>query len=300
MPNFLIIGAAKSGTTSLWNQLNQHPQIFMHPTKQTNFFAIESETVEFCGPPPLYQNWYAIRTWEDYCSEFSDVTDEIAIGEACNSYLYSPGAANRIRSCLPDVKLIAVLRHPAERAYSRFLNHRRSGREPIPNFADALSEERTRIENRWWPDFHYLHLGMYHEQLEQYFAVFPPEQIRVYLYEDMLTDSLHMLRDIFQYLGVEDDFIPNMDVRYSASGLAKSKAVDWALNKLRAARPMAERLLRKRQLDYLLRIAAKVHAQNLFKPQLTPETRDWLIQQYREDTLRLQDLIRRDLSAWLK
>jgi hypothetical protein len=116
----------------------------------------------------------------------------------------------------------------------------------------------------------------------------------------MLEDPRRMLRDIFQYLHVEDGFIPNMDVRYSASGLPKSKGIDWTLRKLRVARPLAERLLRRGQLDYVLRIASYAHVQNLVKPELTPEARSWMIQRYREDTLQLQDFIQRDLSAWLK
>lgn len=299
-PNFFIIGAAKSGTTALWHQLRQHPQIFMHREKQLNFFAIDEDAKQFRGPPPLQKNRYATRTWDDYCSEFSEASDQTAIGEACNSYLYSPRAAARIKNCLPNARLIAVLRHPAERAQSRFLQLVRSGRESITTFGDALAEERKRIDEHWWPEFHYLHVGMYHEQLRRYYAVFPPEQIRVYLYEDMLTGPSRMLRDIFQYLEVRADFIPNMEVHYSASGLPKSKGVDWILNRLRTARPLAEKLLQRKQLDYLLLIASRAHVQNLVKPQLTPEARDWLIRQYRDDTLRLQDLIQRDLSAWLR
>jgi hypothetical protein len=299
-PDFLIIGAAKSGTTSLLHQLNQHPQIFMPPAKHLNYFSGECGTAEFQGPPPHYFGRQAARTWEEYSREFKEGIGKAAVGEACNAYLFSTEAAGRIRRSLPEVRLIAVLRHPAERAYSRFLQLRRSGREPISNFADALQEEKWRIANHWWPDFYYLHAGLYYEQLARYFAVFPREQIRIYLHEDMLTEPRRMLVDIFRYLGVADDFIPNMDVRYSASGLPRSKGIDWTLKKLRAARPLAEKLLQQRHLDYVLRVASHAHAQNLVKPELTAETRSWMIERYREDTLRLQDLIGRDLSGWLR
>jgi hypothetical protein len=237
---------------------------------------------------------------EDYCSEFSEATDQIAVGEASNSYLYSPSAAHRIKTHIPDAKLIAVLRHPAERAYSRFLQLVSLGREPIGDFAEALKQEQIRIENHWWPDFHYLHMGLYHAQLIRYFAVFPREQLRIYLYEDMLTNPHSMLQDIFRFLEVKTDFVPTMDIRYSASGLPKRKELHWILKKLRGARPVAEKFLSQRQFNYVQQVAAKIHVQNLRKPKLTPELREWMIQHYREDTLRLQEMIQRDLSAWLR
>jgi hypothetical protein len=299
-PDFLIIGAAKSGTTSLWHQLSQHPQIFMHPAKNLNFFAIEGQSVEFRGPPPLDLSVYSTRTWEDYCRKFSAAADEIAVGEASNSYLYSAGAASRIKTHIPEAKLIAVLRHPAERAYSRFLQVAGSGRERIADFADALKAEAARVDDRWWPEVHYLQAGLYHAQLSRYYAVFPPDRIKVFLYEDMLTEPVRILRDIFQFLNVNTGFTPMMDVRYSASGLPKRKGVDWVLRKLRLARPMAEKLLPQSQLNSVLRLAGAIHARNLSRPKISPEARHWMIQRYREDTLRLQDLIQRDLSVWLR
>jgi hypothetical protein len=299
-PNFLIIGAAKSGTTSLWHQLSQHPQIFMHPMKQLNYFATEDNAMAFQGPHPLQMSRYAIRTWDAYCREFSAAHAERAVGEACNFYLYSPSAPVCIRKRIPDAKLIAVLRHPAERAHSRYLQLVRSGREKSPSFETALTEESTRIDNHWWPDFHYLNVGRYHEQISRYLAVFPASQLKIYLHEDMIADPLGMLKNVFEFLEVETDFRPDIDVRYSASGLPRSKGLDWLLKKLRVARPMAERLLQRRQLAYLLRVGVNIHTRNLVKPTLSPKARAWMIERYRDDTLRLQELLNRDLSAWLR
>src|SRR5829696_5831594 len=93
MPNFLIIGAAKSGTTSIWHQLEQHPQIFMVPNKQLNFFALEDGVTDFRGPAPRDPTLHSITTIEAYRAQFTEVTNEIAVGEASNLYLYSPTAA---------------------------------------------------------------------------------------------------------------------------------------------------------------------------------------------------------------
>lgn len=299
MPNFLIIGAAKSGTTSIWHQLEQHPQIFMVPNKQLNFFALEKEDRDFRGPPPRDPSLHSIKTIEAYRAQFAEVANETAVGEASNLYLYSPTAAERIREYLPDVKLIAVLRHPAERAYSRFLHMVRNGREPLTNFAQALDEEEARIRDHWWPDFHYLHVGLYYAQLRRYFDVFPREQLKIYLYEDLRSDPLGVLQDLFRFLGVDDTFTPDASIKYNVSGIPKNENLHLFLQKLRQVRPTVERFLPEGLQHRVLRVASNIHNQNLAKPQLSPEVRMRLVEGYREDTLKLQDLIQRDLTAWL-
>jgi hypothetical protein len=299
MPNFLIIGAAKCGTTSIWHQLEQHPQIFIHPKKQLNFFAFEDKDWEFRGPGRRDSTLHSITTIEAYRAQFEGVANEVAVGEASNLYLYEPRAAGRIRHHIPHVKLIAILRHPAERAYSRFLHLVREGREQITDFARALDEEGTRIRYHWWPDFHYLHVGLYHAQLKRYFDLFPRDQIKIYLQEDLKSDPLGIMQDLFRFLGVDDTFAPDTTIRYNASGIPKNRALHLALQKLREVRPAIEGYLPEGLRQHLLRIAIDINNQNLTKPRLTPEVRARLVDGYREDTLKLQNLIQRDLSAWL-
>lgn len=300
MPNFLIIGAAKSGTTSMWHQLEQHPQIFMHPKKQLNFFALDGVDLDFHGPSPRDLTIYSTTTIEAYRAQFSEVTNERAVGEASNLYLYSPNAAERIRHYVPNVKLIAILRHPAERAYSRFLHLVREGREPLTDFARALDEEETRIRNNWWPDFHYLHAGLYYTQLERYFDLFPRSQIKIYLHEDLKSDPFGVLQDTFRFLGVDDTFTPDTTIKYNVSGIPKNRALHQVIKRLRQVRPVVERFLPEGQRQSILRIGSKIHNRNLTKPRLSPEVRRRLVEGYREDTLKLQDLLQRDLSAWLR
>jgi hypothetical protein len=300
MPNFLIIGAAKSGTTSIWHQLEQHPQIFMHPKKQLNFFALEGEDLDFRGLSPRDLTVYSITTIEAYRAQFSEVTNERAVGEASNLYLYNPRAADRIRHYVPDAKLIAILRHPAERAYSRFLHLVREGREPITDFARALDEEEARVRDHWWPDFHYLRVGLYYAQLKRYFDLFPRSQIKIHLYEDLRSDPFGVLRDVFRFLEVDDTFTPDTTIKYNVSGIPKNKALHVFLQRLRSARPFVERFLSEGQRQRILRVASNIHNRNLAKPRLSPEVRRRMIEGYREDTLKLQHLIQRDLSAWLE
>jgi hypothetical protein len=308
-PNFLIIGAAKSGTTAVWHYLRQHPEIYMSPTKHTRFFAFEVEEPGFRGPAPTMRGPagrnhsipYAITDIDAYHALFNAVTNEIAVGEASHSYLYQPQAAQRIRNYAPGIKLIAILRNPAERAFSHYRQMVRDGREPITDFAQALAEEEARIRDDWWPDFHYVQSGLYYGQLKRYFDLFERNQLKVYLYEDLNSNPSGLVRDIFRFLGVNESFTPQAAARYNASGMPKSKTLHLFLQKLRRIMPIAERFLSEGQYRRLVRVGSNVHNHNLTKARLSPELRRRTIDDYfREDILELQELIQRDLSAWLK
>ena len=309
MPNFLIVGAAKSGTTAVWHYLKQHPEIYMSPTKHTRFFSFDVEQPNFRGPAPTMRGPagrnqsvpYAITDVDAYHALFDGATNETAIGEASHSYLYQPQAARRIRNYAPDMKLIAVLRNPAERAFSHYRQMVRDGREPVADFAQALAEEEARIRNDWWPDFHYVRTGLYYDQLKRYFDLFERDQLKIYLYEDLNSDPSGLSRDIFRFLGVNESFTPQAAARYNASGRPKSKILHLVLQNLRRSMPIAERFLPEAQYRRLLRVGSTLHNQNLTKARLSPEVRRRTIDEYfREDILKLQPLIQRDLSTWLK
>ncbi|TCJ15462.1 sulfotransferase [Rubrobacter taiwanensis] len=301
-PNFLVIGAAKCGTTSLYHYLNQHPEIYMSPRKHTRFFAFEVEEPGFRGPGPRKPAVpYAITDTGAYHALFGGATNETAVGEASHSYLYQARAARRIKEYAPDMKLIAILRNPADRAYSHYRQMIRDGREPIPDFSRALEAEGERIRENWWPDFHYVQIGLYHAQLKRYFDLFERDQIRVYLYEELNSDPSGVLQDTFRFLGVDDTFVPEATVRYNASGVPKSRSLHLLLQELRRLRPVVERHLSRTWYQQLLRLGSALHNRNLTRPGLAPEMRRRVIDVYfREDILNLQELLRRDLSAWLR
>jgi hypothetical protein len=298
MPNFLIIGAAKAGTTALYAALEQHPQVYMSPFKEPNFFAFEGETLD-C-PSGTKKSSYLAKcntSLEAYQKQFQNVSNEIAIGEASPSYLYHPKAPERMHHYIPDAKLIAVLRNPVERAYSNFLHNIREGSEPCTDFAQALAEEENRMRDNWWWGFYYLQAGFYSNQLQRYFDRFDPSQIKVYLYEDLNRNLLNVVQDIFQFLQVDERFTPDTSTRYNVSGIPKNKLIYNFLTQQNIIKKPFKRLvpdkLRKRFVSHLKH-------QTLAKPELSPQVRSNLIQVYREDILQLQDLLQRDLSTWLE
>lgn len=198
------------------------------------------------------------------------------------------------------MKLVAVLRNPADRAYSHYRQMIRDGREPLDSFMSALEDEDARIREHWWPDFHYVQIGLYYAQLKRYFDLFEPRQIKIYLYEDLASEPRAVMEDLFRFLGVDSAFVSETAVRYNASGVPRSKALHSALQGLRRLRPFVERVLPEQQGRRLLRLGSTLHNRNLTTSQLSPEMRRRVINQYfRDDIVRLQELICRDLSAWL-
>ncbi len=161
LPNFLVIGAAKSGTTALHEYLKQHPQIYMSPQKEPHFFSLEGKKVDFRGPGDKREEQLnnSVTNIEDYRKLFQGVSNEIAIGESSTSYLNNPEAPERIRHYIPNAKLIAILRNPVARAYSSFLHMVQRGYEPLTDFAEALRDEERRIRDNWMGLWHYKQTG---------------------------------------------------------------------------------------------------------------------------------------------
>ena len=290
LPNFLVIGAAKAGTTSLYYYLRQHPQIYLNPVvKETGFFASEGDPLDFQGPGDCDRR-LPINNFEDYLNVFEGVKDEIAIGEVCTDYIYHPLAPQRIYHYIPDVKLIVIFRDPAERAYSQFQGNSRDGYEPCKDFAQALKEEKSRIANNWHLRWHYRQRGYYSTQIKRYYELFDQQQIKIYLYEDYFKNPVDFTQQIFRFIGVDDTFIPEMSVKLNVSPkIPKNQQLHKYLTDLKKMLPVGQGIV-ERLIEF-----------NSYpdKVPLAPEIRQQLIREYREEILKLQDLIGRDLSKWL-
>jgi hypothetical protein len=236
-----------------------------------------------------------VRDLAEYQALFDGVSDERAIGEASASYLYSPRAPGLIKSSVPDAKLIAILRNPADRAYSNFLYCVQVGREPLGSFAEALQAEEARTRDKWGPLWYYKQKGFYYAQVKRYFDTFGRDQVGVWLYEDLRNDTFGILGEVFRFLGIDDSFVPDASMEYNPSGIPRVGRLYTGVRTLTARNPaLVERVLPARLRGY-------VKSRFLVKPPpFPPEVRRQLTYSYKEDILRLQELIGRDLSAWLE
>jgi len=302
MPDFLVIGAGKSGTTSLDNYLSQHPEIYMSPRKEPNFFAYEKfdiSKVIFKESVRHYNE--SVLNLVDYQELFKGAKNCQRKGETSNIYLYNPLAILRIKYYVPDVKLIAILRHPSERLYSRFLHLARENQLPTPEFTDLFDRG-----NIWWQRPDLVHEGFYFKHLSQYFSQFREDQIKVYLYDDLRSSPNLLLADVFKYLDVSEKFVPDTSLEFNASGYIKNPIVEkWIGSNGLVFRPfkkLSPKIFQRAKANLAIqKLFWRVRSKNLYRPKLDPSIRDQIVNEiYREDILRLQDLIKRDLSHWLR
>jgi hypothetical protein len=301
MPNFLVIGAGNAGTTSLYHYLDQHPEVFMSPVKEPKFFALEGGLPDYQGPGDRWvmtqtSTNRAVTDLEEYRALFRGVRGEKAVGEASPAYLCNPDAPKSIKRHVPEAKLIAVLRDPAERAYSAYMHQVRDGRETLP-FAEALDAEERRTAANWAPAWRYKAEGLYCGNLARYFELFGRERVRVYLYEDLGADPRGVMRDAYRFLGVDASFEPDTSQRHNMSGVSKNGFLVSLVRKRHpvktAIKPLVPATVRRR-------LVSGLQKRVLSRPPFPPEVRRELVEAYREDVLRLEDLLGRDLSAWLR
>ena len=304
MPDFLVIGAGKSGTTSIDKYLNQHPQIFVPRSKEPNFFGYENMTeANFAGDPDELAHFRnSVTKLDDYVAIFKDAKPGQIKGETSNTYMYHLQAPRRINYYLPDVKLIAVLRQPAGRLISRYLHLARENREPSPQFSDCLDRKSI-----WWRRNDLIKEGFYYKNLINYFELFPRQNIRIYLYEELQSDPDRVMKDIYKFLGVSASFTPDTSVRYNESGLVKNKFLQriygqggFLSRSMRAIFPVSV-IQQLRGENVLKKTVFELRSKNLEKPKMDPVIQKTLTQDvYGDDIKKLQKLIGKDLSGWLK
>ena len=207
LPDFLVVGVPKAGTTALHAALSRHAGLYLPPIKEPKFFLTD-------GPPPTRGGpgdalTYREHVWQrdKYEALFDAAPPGALRGEATPFYLYDPGAMRRIHRLIPDAKLIVIIRDPVERAHSNWTHLWSAGLEPVGDFVQACAEEDRRIAAGWAPFWHYTGLGRYGEQLSRAFSLFPREQVLVFRYRLLIDEPAATLSRICGFLGAETGVI---------------------------------------------------------------------------------------------
>ncbi|HBL11495.1 MAG TPA: hypothetical protein DD379_08830 [Cyanobacteria bacterium UBA11162] len=273
-PTFIIIGAHKAATTSLHYYLKQHPQVYLIPNK---------------GEDILTQR--KIKSIEDadkYLEQYKDATNEIALGEVSSVYLHADGVAQRIKHLFPDVKIIAVLRNPADRAYSHACFKKKYSRKELKELQSKLLELTNFIE----PGYYYAHLT-------NYFKLFPREQIKIMLYDELVSRPDYFIKELFTFIGVDPNFEVQRDRIYHKGKLKPNLVTRLTLQLLRSNQQLKHffQFILKRILPQLKQLIDQIVEPPI--PPLSVQARRKLIKIYQNDIVQLQELTGLDCSHWL-
>ncbi|MEV0590025.1 sulfotransferase family protein [Nonomuraea cavernae] len=289
MPDFLIIGVPKAGTTALHAALHRHPDLFLSPVKEPKHFLTD-------GPPPTTggpgdAETYREHVWRrtDYEKLFTVAPPGTLTGEATPFYLYDLAAQRRIREAVPHARLIVILRDPVERAHSNWTHLWSAGLEPIGDVVRACAEEERRIAAGWAHFWHYVALGRYGEQLAHLFTLFAREQVLIFRYRDLVDRPAETLDRICAFLGVRQGLVsvlPRENV--TAHPDASPRHALLASFRRRVPSGLAE------PIEKLLQ-----HRGDSRRP-LTWEQRQLLIPYFAADVHLLQEVTGQDFGDWLR
>lgn len=311
-PDFLIVGAAKAGTTALYALLTQHPQVYMSPIKEPNYFSkdinldllrpqakerLKAENLEayFSGGMKRILHRAYLREETQYLQLFAAAAPDQQAGEASASYLYSQVAAEEIKKFNPQAKIIILLREPAARAYSHYLMDRKLG-FVSDDFTTALRNDAAFTPKGWGANSLYRELGHYYEQVQRYLITFPASQICILLQEDLMNEQQQTLRKIYRFIRVAENFMAR-DSGFRNESAVPSGKIAALLLRSGTVRVKLRNLLERSPLKKLV-------LQLLYrKPELTERDRQTLQalrKEYKTEMEQLAALIDRDLHTWLR
>lgn len=295
LPNFLVIGAGRSGTTSLHHCLGQHSDVYMSPVKSPNFFVAGDRLPDWEVGAARAMAGHWIRDRQAYEALFEGVRAEKAIGEVSPVYLQSIAAPRRILEASPDVRLVAVLRDPVERAWAHFLGRRRDGIEARRRFAEIVEEELALGLPLDVAFGSYVGAGHYHHFLSEYCRLFPAERIRIYLFEDLREAPDALLSDLLEFLGVDPGLEMQQLGQFNATGDIRSPI----LRRVWTGSVGIRTSMRPRLPETVRNGIGRLFLRRLDRAELDRELRAKLVAHFRPEIEKLANLIGRDLDAWL-
>jgi len=300
LPDVLVIGAPKAGSTAVHAALASHPALAMSTPKEPKYFLCGDE------PPPAQHgpgDAHSRREWiwrrSEYEALWNDAPEGALLGESTPFYLWDTGSHIRIAEVVPEARLIAVVRDPVDRAYSNWTHLWSDGYEPIGDFVEATELERERSEAGWAPFWRYLDLGRYGRQLQHLYRYVPADQVHVLRYRELVDEPAETLARIAAFLDIDPDgfgpvrgenvtaWVPETPANQALRAVVRAGA--WA-----GQFPPPEVW---RTVERPLRGVLRRHRAQ--RPDLTPEQRRRVQRHFVDDIALLSDLTGRDFRDWL-
>jgi hypothetical protein len=300
-PDFLIVGAPKAGTTAVHAALAQHPQVFVTTPKEPKYWLCDD------APPPAWRgpgDAHSRQEWiwraDDYARLFEAGRDHAVRGESTPFYLWSRGAHRRIAEALPDVRLIAVVRDPIDRAYSNWMHLWSDGLEPIADFETAFARQDERVRAGWAPFWRYRELGRYGEQLAHLQRYVDPSRVLVLRYRDIVDNPRSAVDRTCRFLGIETGAvatIPRDNSRnFVEPGWRPTLLGPVVRTGARLGQFAPPQVWRRASVPLISRLAGPGESH---RPHLSPEQRERLLPVFADDIAQLSEVTGEDFSDWL-
>lgn len=296
LPNFIIAGAPKSGTTALYEYLQTHPQVYLTEPKEPHFFADD------------LGEHRQIVTRTEYANLFNCVSpQQQAIGEASVWYMHSSVAMPRVKEEMPDAKLVLMLRHPVDLIRSLHSDMLWICFENEANFEKAweLQDERRAGCNipklcqvPWFLDYRYI--GQLGQHLSRLLKIYPREQTKIFLFDDLKESPKRVYEEVLRFLGLPSDGRQEFPRVNAGKKNRLSWLARWQATVVRSL-PRSWIAAGKRMgLGHLNRSVTRINSQSTSAEPFRPEFREHLIEEFRDDINLLGETMQRDLSHWLK
>ena len=301
-PGFLVVGAARSGTTGLVEGLRSHPRVFVTEPKEPHYFALHDQTPDFAGPGDAHTiNRVAVTDRDRYLALYpASPHDYLALGDGSVSTLYYyERALPEAVAMNPDLRMVVLLREPIARAYSSHQYMRARGFEPYEDFLAAVDDEPRRKAENYHHLWHYTSMSYYADAVAALQKAVPPEQLGIWFYDDLDRDYEDTVRAVLRFLDVppaegEAEGVPRVNISGKPRFAGVQKALWWA------TRHDALRRGVKRLTTY--RFRERIRRLTLRSGGVPPEAMERLQPLFAEDLARLRDLLPPDIKRpdWLR
>jgi hypothetical protein len=301
LPQFVIAGAPKAGTTALHAALATHPGLYLSPVKEPKYYLTDGR------PPPRSgqrgpgdahsaQEWIWRR--EDYLALFAAAPGDAVRGESTPFYLYDRAAHARLAADVPDVKVVVVVRDPVDRAWSNWVHLRADGLEPVPDFLAAVRLEERRIAGGWAPFWHYRGLGRYGEQLRDLYRHVPREQVFLLRYRQLVDTPRETLDRVSAFLGVESGVAHTVAPENVKPYVADTPRYRALARVARAGAALGAYAPPQVWRQASRPLVAALHAGRAPRPQMPVEVRREVLGPLLEDIALLEELTGESFADW--
>jgi hypothetical protein len=300
LPDFLIAGVPKAGTTALHAALTAHPRLFLSPVKEPKFFLSDGRPPTTGGPGDLQTYQEHVWRQHDYERLFDGAQEGAKTGEATPFYLHDLDSHARIKALVPGARLVILLRDPVDRAHSNWTHLWNAGLEPEADFLAACRAEEKRVKDGWAAFWHYVGLGQYGSQLEHLYRHFPREQVLLLRYRDLKDSPGITLDRVCEFLGVETGVLTAIPKENVNRHVVEDNGVNRVLRALlRSGGRFGHRF------PVPLRLAARgplltlLHPKEGPRPVTTPQEREALLPRFAADIALLQQVTGERYDDWL-